>query len=110
MMGLMALAAAAYGTARHSAPALVLHVVEQSLNQKAPADVGPETIRRRLDELLSATPDGNARMRLLLRISRDLEKIQKLTHEEWERLWPEPGAGDPPGHSSSRNFLPPEGV
>jgi hypothetical protein len=97
MMGLMALAAAAYGTARASAPALVLHVVEQSLNQKAPADVGPETIRRRLDKALSATPDGNARMRLLLRISRDLEKIQQLTHEEWEMLWREAGPGDPPG-------------
>lgn len=97
MVGLMAFAAAAYGTARHSAPAMILHVVEQSLIQKAPADVGEETVRRRLDELLSATPDEKARMRTLLRISQDLEKVQKLTHDEWARLRPEQESGNLPG-------------
>lgn len=76
---------------------MVLHVVEQSLIQKAPADVGAESIRRRLDELLRATPDEKARMRTLLRISQDLEKVQKLTRDEWTRLWPEPESGDLPG-------------
>lgn len=97
MVGFLAFAAAAYGIARRSAPAMVRHVVEQSLIQKAPADVGEESIRRRLDELLRETPDGKARMRTLLRISQDLEKVQEWTRDEWTRLWPEPESGDPPG-------------
>jgi hypothetical protein len=83
-LGILALAS--YGTARYYSPALVLHVVEQSLIQKAPLETDPTWLRSRLHALLSTAPDKNARMEKLLGISAYLEKVQRLTPEELDEL------------------------
>ena len=75
-----------YGTARYYSPALVLHVVEQSLTQKAPVGTDPILLRERLHALLSAAPDQKAKMEKLLGISGYLEKVQRLTPEELDEL------------------------
>ncbi|MDR1727573.1 MAG: hypothetical protein LBT74_06545 [Acidobacteriota bacterium] len=96
-----ALAVAAYGAARHCAPALVRYVVEQSLLQKAPAGAAGRdaaTVRRRLDACLAAEPDGEARLRRLLQISAQLEKAQRLTPGEWDALLAADGAPAHPAH------------
>lgn len=78
-----------YGIARYYAPSLILHVVEQSLIQKAPANIQTHLVHQRLQALLSEIPDQNARMERLLRLSQYLEKIQHLTAEEWDGLFPD---------------------
>ena len=83
-LGILALAF--YGAARHYSPALVLHVVVQSLTQKAPLETDPILLQARLHKLLSAAPDEKAQMEKLLRISGYLEKVQRLTPEELDEL------------------------
>jgi hypothetical protein len=88
----LALALAAYGVVRYHAPALIQHVVVQSLIQKAPAGVEESTVQRRLQTYLEAEPDGKTRLQKLLRLSAYLEKVQRLTHEEWDGLLTPEGA------------------
>jgi hypothetical protein len=83
---LFALASVFYGVARHYSPYLVLYVVEQSLAQKAPSGTDSNLLRARLHALLSVTPDQDAQMKRLLRISQYLEKVQSLTPEELDKL------------------------
>ena len=82
---LLALALIIYCAARYYSTELIRHVVEQSLIQKAPPGVDAPEVRRRLEELLRAEPDKKARAQRLLRISGYLEKVQRLTAEEWDR-------------------------
>ena len=84
MLGILAVSS--YGTAKYYAPALVLHVVEQSLIQKAPSEIDPPLLKERLHALLSAVPDQKAKTEKLLRISAYLEKVQRLTPEELDEL------------------------
>jgi hypothetical protein len=86
VMALAILALASYGVARYYSPALVLHVVEQSLVQKAPPGTDPVLLRKQLHSLLSATPDQKTKMDKLLHISAYLEKVQRLTSEELYEL------------------------
>ena len=85
LSALLALALILYCLAGYYSTDLIYHVVEQSLIQKAPPDVDAPTVRRRLEELLRAEPDKKSRVQRLLRISEYLEKIQRLTPEEWNR-------------------------
>lgn len=83
-LGILALAS--YGAAKYYSPALVLHVVEQSLAQKAPLGTDPILLQRRLHSLLSAAPDQKAQLEKMLQISAYLEKVQRLTPEELDEL------------------------
>ncbi|MBN1568942.1 MAG: hypothetical protein JXA73_13920 [Acidobacteria bacterium] len=83
---LLAFAFALYGAAKHYSPSLVQYVVEQSLAQKAPSGTDLIHLHARLNAHLSAAPDPNSRMRLLLRISAYLEKVQILTPEELDEM------------------------
>jgi hypothetical protein len=77
-----------YGAGKHYSAPLVLHVVEQSLVQKAPAGMDPAQIRERLHAFLAAAPDQEKKMKSLLRLSEYLEKVQCLTPEEFNELLP----------------------
>ena len=84
ILGILALAS--YGAAKYYSPALVLHVVEQSLVQKAPLETDPIFLRKQLHSLLSVAPDQKAKMEKLLQISAYLEKVQRLTPGELDEL------------------------
>ena len=84
VLGILALAS--YGTAKYYSPALILHVVEQSLMQKAPSETDSILLKERLHALLSAAPDQKAKTEKLLLISAYLEKVQHLTPEELDEL------------------------
>ena len=94
--GIAILALALYGTAKYFSPVLVLHVVEQSLEQKAPSETDPVFIQERLHTLLSTVPDQNAQLEKLLQISAYLEKVQRLTTEELDELLAADRPGTPP--------------
>lgn len=76
---------AAYGVATHYSPAIVAYVVEQALVQKAPDGMSPDLVRERFEALLASTPTER-KMRVLLALSNYLEKVQKLTPVEMNRL------------------------
>jgi len=71
-----------YGAAKYNSPFLVEYTVEQTLIQKAPPGTDPIKIRQRLQELLIEAPDQQARIDLLFRISRYLEKVQALSLQD----------------------------
>ena len=85
-----------WGVSRYYAPRLVLHVVEQSLAQKAPPQTDPTVIQERLHTFLSTAPDQKAQMEQLLRISAYLEKVQRLTPQEFDELLEAEKPGKPP--------------
>ena len=84
LIGMLALAT--YGAAKYYSPALVLHVVEQSLVQKAPPGTDPVALQERFHSLLSTAPDQKTQMEKLLDISAYLEKVQRLTPDELDTL------------------------
>jgi len=86
LSALLALALVLYCTARYYSPNLIHHVVEQSIIQKAPPGIDASMARLRLEELVRAEPDKKALIQRLLRISEYLEKTQRLTSEEWDKL------------------------
>lgn len=71
-----------YGAAKFNSPFLVEYTVEQTLIQKAPPGIDPIKIRQRLQALLIQAPDQQARIDLLFRISRYLEKVQALSPQD----------------------------
>ena len=71
-----------YGTAKFNSPFLVKYVVEQTLIQKAPPGTDPVKIHMRLKELLAQAPDRRGKIDILFRISRQLEKVQTLSHQD----------------------------
>ena len=75
-----------YGTAKCYSPSLILYVVEQSMAQKAPSETDLETLHGRLQKLLATDSDQDERMKKLLWISEQLEKVQHLTQEDLDRL------------------------
>ena len=82
----LAFASILYGAGRHYSPALIRHVVEQSLIQKAPSGADPVYLQNRMRAILSKIPDRNAQTRKLLQISEYLEKIQFLTPADLDSL------------------------
>jgi hypothetical protein len=85
---IFAFASVLYGVAKYYSPLLILHVVEQSLVQKAPAGISSTQMRERLHAYLSATPDKKSQMQKLFRISEYLEKAQYITLEELNEHMP----------------------
>jgi hypothetical protein len=75
-----------YGTVKLYSPSLIFYVVEQTLIQKAPPGTDPALLHERLQLLVSASPNPEARMEELFRISAYLEKVQTLTPEQLEFL------------------------
>ncbi len=73
---------------RFYAPALVRYVVEETLVQKAPPGMNTRLVRSRLAAALAACPDRHERLGLLLDISQSLEKYQRLSREDMNRLVP----------------------
>jgi hypothetical protein len=95
VMGLIVLFfAMLYGIAKFNSPFLVEYTVERTLIQKAPPGTDPAKIHERLQELLVQAPDRRTRIDLLFRISRYLEKVQTLSHQDLSDLLEleEPGA------------------
>ncbi len=83
---LLAVSSCLYGAARCYAPILALHVVEQTLLQKAPEGISKSRLRERFHALLAQAQDPAAKMARLFAISERLEKAQTLTPEELEEL------------------------
>jgi hypothetical protein len=75
-----------YGTVKLYSPALIFYVVEQTLIQKAPPGTNPAHLHERLQLLVFAGPNPEARMEELFRISGYLEKVQTLTPDQLELL------------------------
>jgi hypothetical protein len=83
-----AFASVLYGVAKYYSPVLVLHVVKQSLAQKAPVGMDSMQLHERLHRFLSTAPDKSKQMMKLLRISEYLEKVQYLTPGELNEILP----------------------
>ena len=83
---LLAFASILYGAGRHYSPALIRHVVEQSLIQKAPSGADPVYLQNRLRAILSKIQNRDAQTQKLLQISEYLEKVQFLTPEDVDSL------------------------
>ena len=83
---LLAVSSCLYGAARYYAPILALHVVEQTLMQKAPEGISRNRLRERFHVLLAEAHDPASKMARLLAISERLEKAQTLTPEELDEL------------------------
>ncbi len=84
--GLIVIAAVLYGAAKFYSDSLVLHVVEQTLIQKAPPGTDLGLLHKRLHDLVSDAPNQKAKIEKLFRISQYLEKIQSLTSKELDEL------------------------
>jgi hypothetical protein len=74
-----------FGVARHYSTAIVAFVVEQALLQRIPEGISQGTVQAKFDALLAATPE-DARLSRLISLSTYLEKVQKLSPEEFNRL------------------------
>lgn len=83
---ILVLGVVSYALARSFAPAIIEYVVEETLVQKAPHGVDPAVVRTRLAAALAGRADGNARLESLLEVARSLEKYQRLTPQEFDRL------------------------
>jgi hypothetical protein len=86
----------AYGIARHYSAAIVTYVVKQALLQKAPEGMDRDLVQERFDTTIDSTAPEAKLMRLMV-LSNYLEKVQKLTPAELDRLLA-PG-GTAPGTS-----------
>lgn len=77
----------AYGLAKSYSSAIVAYVVEQALIQKAPPEMGTPEVKARLKEALAPLTRGDKLLKLLA-LSSYIEKVQKLTPAELDRLLP----------------------
>jgi len=82
----------AYMAARHFSSTLVGFVVKHALLQKAPPEISPIQVVKRYEAWVNA---GSAEDKLMkmLDLSNYLEKVQRLTPAELERLLPPIGDG-----------------
>ena len=95
-MGMLAaVALGAYGWLRRSSPALVAYVVRETLVQKAPEGTDPPEIRRLFALWLNAPSSETGRVDRLFELSRQLERVQRLSDAELNRLL-KPDSGLPP--------------
>ncbi len=74
-----------YGIAKSYSAEIVLYVVEQALIQKIPEGMDSLKVQRRFEYLLASTP-ADAKLLKLMALSSYLEKVQKLTPGEIDRL------------------------
>lgn len=85
-----------YGIARSYSYDIVYYVVEQALLQKIPPGTGTSGVQERFKSALASTPPEYKLLKLMA-LSSYLEKVQKLTSNELNRLlepgWDGAGAG-----------------
>ena len=86
MGALIAAALAVYGTAKFYSPSLMIYVTEQTLIQKSPTGISPETVHQQYHAYLSLFPDLESRVEAVMAVSQYLEKIQQLRPQELDRL------------------------
>ncbi len=92
MLGVLAVVFLAIdGAARYYAPVIVAYVVEQSLVQKAPSGMRASEVKERFKAAM-ATVGPEGKLLKLFEISNYLEKLQKLTPEDMDRLLTAPKA------------------
>ena len=83
IIALLYLAANAVG--RHYSPALVTYVVMEALVQKAPSGMSALEVEDRFNRFLAVAP-SDEKLNKTLALSNYLEKVQKLTPVEMDRL------------------------
>ncbi len=86
-----------YGLAKSYSSAIVAYVVEQALLQKAPPEVKKDDVRARLNGTLAPLTRGDKILKLLA-LSSYIEKVQKLTPAELDRLLPKNGPAGGANH------------
>ncbi len=74
-----------YGIAKSYSNDIVAYVVEQALLQKIPEGTDPGPVRKRFESLLASAPE-DVKLLKLMALSSYLEKVQKLTPGELDRL------------------------
>ncbi len=78
-----------YGISKSYSYEIVFYVVEQALLQKAPPGASRTEVRERFEAALAGTPAKDKLLKLMA-LSSYLEKVQKLTPAELDKLL-EPG-------------------
>jgi hypothetical protein len=86
-----------FGIARSYSYAIVAYVVEQALLQKAPEGTSTAQVQERFETALASTPEESKLLKLMA-LSSYLEKVQKLTPTELDRLLAPGGAGNGAGY------------
>ncbi len=86
-----------YGIAKSYSYDIVAYVVEQALLQKAPDVIAAAQVRKRFETALESTPADHKLLKLMA-LSSYLEKVQKLTPAELDRLLASGGAGAGAGY------------
>lgn len=86
MVLLLALSSIVYAAARSYSLVLALHVVEQTLLQKAPEGMSAHRLLERFHAYLSEARDPASKMARLFAAAELLEKAQFLTAEELDEL------------------------
>ncbi len=81
-----AMAGSAYIAARLYSEEIIAYVVEQALMQKLPPGSNPLQVRDRFRLMISAIPDRGSKIERLITLSQYLEKLQRLTSQELDRL------------------------
>jgi hypothetical protein len=85
-----------YGIAKSYSEAIVVYVVEQALLQKIPEGMDSLQVQKRFESLLASTSEDSKLLKLMA-LSSYLEKVQKLTPGELDRLLALDG--NPPGRA-----------
>ncbi len=86
-----------YGIARAYSYDIVAYVVEQALLQKAPVGTSTAEVQERFETALALTPKESKLLKLMA-LSSYLEKVQKMTPTEFDRLLEPGGAGTGAGY------------
>ncbi len=86
-----------YGIAKSYSYDIVVYVVEQALLQKAPESISAAKVQERFKTALASTP-ADQKLLKLMSLSSYLEKVQKLTPEELDRLLASGGAAAGAGY------------
>jgi hypothetical protein len=82
-----------YGIARSYSEEIVFYVVEHALLQKIPEGMDSRQVQKRFETFLASAPAGSKLLKLMA-LSSYLEKVQKLTPGELDRLLA-PGGNTP---------------
>jgi len=83
---LLAFTLVAYAVANRYSATIVTHVVEQALIQKSPPGSDPTVVRQRFRAHMKTFPDDDSKLKRALGLSQYLEKLQRLSGEQFEAL------------------------
>jgi hypothetical protein len=86
-----------YGIARSYSDEIVVYVVRQALIQKIPDGMDSRQVQKRFESLLAAT-SADSKLLKLMSLSSYLEKVQKLTPGELDRLLDQGGNSPGPAY------------